>query len=97
MIITESVVDPGGPRGPCPHSHPQPCKNKSLKKMAAEGGRIHFMFLDAPPSPYPAAGSATANTQKVALEIVWKFVFTQSNDIKAECTYGCLMTYFESI
>ena len=45
MIITESVVDPGG-EGPMP---PCACKNKSLKKNAAEGGHIHFMFLAPPP------------------------------------------------
>ena len=57
-ILILSVADPGGPRGPCP---PRPRK-QVIKKMAAKGGCIDFMFLA--PSPYPAAGSATAYSVK---------------------------------
>ena len=55
-----TVADAEGPRGPCPP--PGPVKI-SHKKMAAEGGRIDFMFLG-PPPPYPAAGSATGWQRK---------------------------------
>ena len=43
-------------RGQGSHAPPRPVKI-SHKKMAAEGGRIDFMFLG--PPLYPAAGSAT--------------------------------------
>ena len=47
------VADPGGEGAMAP---PGPVK-KVIKKMAAEGGHIDFMFLG--PHPYPATGSAT--------------------------------------
>ena len=46
----------GGPRGPWPPP-PGPIK-LVIKKMAAKGGRIDFMFLG---PPYPAAGCATVS------------------------------------
>ena len=49
------VADPGGARG---YGPPPPVLwKKVIKKMAAEGGHIDFMFLG--PHPYPATGSAT--------------------------------------
>ena len=54
---TSAVVDPGGgARWPCP---PGPVKI-SHKNMDAKDGHIDFVFLGAPPPPYPAAGSTTA-------------------------------------
>ena len=44
-----------GGRGDHAPPRPWPCKNV-MKKMAAKGSRIDFMFLG---PPYPAAGSAT--------------------------------------
>ena len=47
-ILQHTVADPGGGRGG--HAPPGPIK-LVIKKMAAEGGRIDFMFLDPPPLP----------------------------------------------
>ena len=53
--MTHTLADAGGAKGAMPPP-PKPACKKVIKKMAAEGGCIDFMFVG---PPYTAAGCVT--------------------------------------